>query len=347
MLKWPLGQTSTTEIQTPNSSAQPLPKGKASLGSAVFNITNTIIGGGIVALPFVVKSVGIITAFVLFVVLAVMVAYSALILVKSSLFVFKGPKTYQDLAYKAFGKVGPLLVEIVADLYLLGAMTGYTIIVGDVLTESIYELFNWSVDYKIVTLVVTLIVFYPLSALKSIHSLRITSFLAIVGIVFLLVCVFLRAFQFISSNGFSSQLKLVDSNIQNVFEAIPIILFAYVFHPSVFPVWSEMKDKGKFGISAAIYVSIIIGGLIYISVGIFAYLTFYDQTQGNILLNYIGDPLMFIAKLGYTAVVAFSYPIMSYPLRYTSFRCPACWNECRTVITMNDLVSLLGSESTN
>jgi hypothetical protein len=126
------GQTSTTEIQTPNSSAQPLPKGKASLGSAVFNITNTIIGGGIVALPFVVKSVGIITAFVLFVVLAVMVAYSALILVKSSLFVFKGPKTYQDLAYKAFGKVGPLLVEIVADLYLLGAMTGYTIIVGTI-----------------------------------------------------------------------------------------------------------------------------------------------------------------------------------------------------------------------
>jgi amino acid permease len=75
-------------------------------------------------------------------------------------------------------------------------------------------------------------------------------------------------------------LKLIDPNLENIFQTIPIILFAYVFHPSVFPVWSEMKDKGKFGISTAIYVSIIIGGLVYISVGIFAYLTFYEQTKG-------------------------------------------------------------------
>lgn len=82
-------------------------------------------------------------------------------------------------------------------------------------------------------------------------------------------------------------------------------------------------------ISRSIVVSVIICAVAYLTIGIFGYLTFLDETTDNILVNFGKDTLMDIVKLDYLIIIIFSYPMLSLPFRKTFsalvFKTPEQW----------------------
>lgn len=100
----------------------------ASISGAVFNITTTMIGAGIMSIPAAIKVLGIVPGFLLILV----VAFFTEITVEFLLRYTKSGKstTYAGIVGESFGAIGSVAVQICVIITLFGALIIYLIIIG-------------------------------------------------------------------------------------------------------------------------------------------------------------------------------------------------------------------------
>lgn len=103
--------------------------GSSSVRGAVSNFVNSIIGAGIIGLPYAVREAGIITGIALLVAIAAMTAYSARLIIR--LGVAANKIDYEALCEHAFGTKGFYTIMAAMFLFAWGAMIGYLVILGD------------------------------------------------------------------------------------------------------------------------------------------------------------------------------------------------------------------------
>jgi hypothetical protein len=106
-----------------------IPGGSSSVRGAVSNFVNSIIGAGIIGLPYAVREAGIITGIALLVAIAAMTAYSARLIIR--LGVAANKIDYEALCEHAFGTKGFYTIMAAMFLFAWGAMIGYLVILGD------------------------------------------------------------------------------------------------------------------------------------------------------------------------------------------------------------------------
>ena len=99
--------------------------------------------------------------------------------------------------------------------------------------------------------------------------------------------------------------------------SLPILSFAFTFHPNIFPVWEEMKDTKKENILKVTWVSVFIACTLYFLVSSLGYLAFPLSVRDNILLELKGDVFVEIGKMSYALIICFSFPMLAFPLRRT------------------------------
>jgi amino acid permease len=167
-------------------------------------------------------------------------------------------------------------------------------------------------ETRIISVIVAVTLFLPLSSLKSIHSLRITSGFALFSIIFVAFCVTLRGIQYLVEKGMRqiriffchpdmkvlnfdrllilfcqgvnrNELKIYTTSLSDFFKVFQNIVFALVFHSNICPVWVEMKDHSQKSIVISSTASVITATIIYGLVGCFGYLTFYEATKGTLI----------------------------------------------------------------
>jgi len=286
----------------------------AGLFSCTFNLVNNIIGGGVLALPFAMKSSGLIIGVFLIVALGLLSGLSALILVETSKLSDK--KSYRGLAQTAFGVYGGLFIDVSAILFLFGALVGYMVIIGDVLVPFTDFLGDLS-RREFVVAIVAVVLILPLSLLNRVDYLKFTSMAALVCILYLVAVVVFRSGEKLWKKGAKHSLdELEYGNFTlDIFKSIPIISFAFTFHPSIFPIFGEMVNATMKRMSGVISLSIVFCMVAYLLVGIFGYLTFLDKTDGNIFTNYNDDFLIEAGKILLALIICFSYPLIHYPAR--------------------------------
>jgi len=130
----------------------------------------------------------------------------------------------------------------------------------------------------------------------------------IVGIVF-------RSIENIAKEGVQSDKLVLFKWGGGIFLSMPIMAFAFTYHPNIFPIWNEMKDSSVWSIKFCINIAITICAVAYLSAAAFGYLRWYDDVAGNVLNNFKGDLLFDIIKIGYSLIICFSYPVVGYPAR--------------------------------
>ncbi|KAK4381517.1 Amino acid transporter AVT6A [Sesamum angolense] len=170
----------------------------ASFIGAVFNLSTTIIGAGIMALPATMKVLGLGLGIALIVFVAVLTEFSVGLLLRFSK--AGGSASYAGVMGDAFGDVGRRILQVCVVINNIGVLIVYMIIIGDVLSGSsssgvhhagILEGWfgeHWWNGRFFVLVVTTLGVFTPLACFKRIDSLRHTSALAVfLAFVFLLI----------------------------------------------------------------------------------------------------------------------------------------------------------------
>lgn len=104
------------------------PTRPASVSGAVFNVSTTIIGAGIMSIPATLKVLGAVPAFVLIVVIAWLADVSVEFLMR---FTHSGEAmTYAGLMKESFGRVGSVALQVCVMITNLGCLIVYLIIIG-------------------------------------------------------------------------------------------------------------------------------------------------------------------------------------------------------------------------
>jgi sodium-coupled neutral amino acid transporter 11 len=168
--------TATASSRSKNS-----PTGTSSLSQAIFNLSNTIVGAGIIGLPYGLKRSGLVLGLLLMMIVAGLTNYSLRLLIRTA--VRHRKTTYEDLVFLSFGNKGVAVVAGARFLFSAGGMVSYLIILGDtisaVMDAADATIHNETTTRRVAIGTASLLFLLPLVLLRDITSLSHTSVLSI------------------------------------------------------------------------------------------------------------------------------------------------------------------------
>lgn len=306
----------------------------ASFSGAVFNLSTTIVGAGIMALPASIKMLGLIPGLLMIIFVALLTEASIDMLMRCS---HQGKITsYGWLMGEAYGQWGRIALQASVVINNIGVMIVYMIIIGDVLSgtssggihhrgilEGWFGAHLWN-SRAIVLLVTTLFVFAPLVSFKRLDSLSYTSALSVaLAVIFVVITAGIAIIKVI--NGTVAMPKLfpeIDglSSVWKLFTAVPVLVTAYICHYNVHSIDNELEDKTQ--TKPIVRTSLALCSSVYIATSFFAYLLFGEGTLDDVLANFdsnLGIPFSTVfndvVRVSYAAHVMLVFPIVFFALR--------------------------------
>ncbi|XP_062990037.1 sodium-coupled neutral amino acid transporter 4 [Elgaria multicarinata webbii] len=368
--------------------------GNTSFGISAFNLSNAIMGSGILGLSYAMANTGIVLFVILLLSVAIMSLYSVHLLLKTAK--EGGSLIYEKLGEKAFGWPGKIGAFISLTMQNIGAMSSYLFIIKYELPEVIRAFLGleensgeWYLNGSYLVILVSIGVILPLSLLKNLGYLGYTSGFSLTCMVFFLSVVIYKKSQIPcplpnldndvgnwSYNGTTVPLhvvmlpndsansglnfmmdsthkqyssgfeetkdKLHQSGVEYeahgedddkcqpkyfVFNSrtaytIPILAFAFVCHPEVLPIYSELKNRSRKRMQNVSNVSITGMLVMYLLAALFGYLTFYGEVEDELLHTYTKaysfdtfDTLLLMVRLAVLVAVTLTVPIVLFPIR--------------------------------
>lgn len=325
--------------------------GTTSLGMSVFNLSNAIMGSGILGLAFALANTGILLFLILLTSVTLLSIYSINLLLICSK--ETGCMVYEKLGEQVFGTTGKLVIFGATSLQNTGAMLSYLFIVKNELPSALKFLMGkeeefsaWYVDGRVLVVMVTFGIILPLCLLKNLGYLGYTSGFSLSCMVFFLIVVIYKKFQIpcmsveqnstISANVTDTCTpKYVTFNSKTVY-ALPTIAFAFVCHPSVLPIYSELKDRSQKKMQMVSNISFFAMFVMYFLTAIFGYLTFYEKVQSDLLHKYQSrdDILILTVRLAVIVAVILTVPVLFFTVRSSLFELAkkTKFNLCRHVL---------------
>ncbi|KAL6126813.1 hypothetical protein ACLB2K_074858 [Fragaria x ananassa] len=307
---------------------------KASFSGAVFNISTTMIGAGIMSIPATIKVLGIIPGFIAIVVVAVLTEVTVEFLLR---YTNSGKsETYAGIVGESFGPLGSIAVQVCIIITNLGCLIIFFIIIGDVLCGStqsggalhlgiLQELFgiHWWNSRAYALLLIAIFVMLPLVSLRRVDSLRHSSAVSVLlAVVFVAISSAMAIYAL--CEGKAHKLKLFPDfaliSIFDVFTSIPVIVTSFGVHVNVHPIRAELGEPSDMKLAARI--SLLICVLIYSSIGFFGYLLFGASIMADMLVNFdqnsgstFGQLLNIIVRSSYAMHLLLVFPVMNFSLR--------------------------------
>ncbi|KAL9354823.1 hypothetical protein Peur_052793 [Populus x canadensis] len=306
----------------------------ASFTGAVFNLSTTIVGAGIMALPATMKVLGLVLGVSLIIFMAFLAEASIEMLLRFS----RAGKcaSYGGLMGDAFGKTGRIMLQVAVLINNVGVLIVYMIIIGDVLSGTSSSgshhagvLEGWFGEHwwnarTFVLLVTTLFVFSPLACFKRIDSLSYTSALSVaLAVVFLIITVGITIVKLI--NGSIAMPRLMPdvtdmTSFWKLFTTVPVLVTAYICHYNVHSIDNELEDSTQ--IKPVVRTALALCSSVYMMTSIFGFLLFGDATLDDVLANFdtnLGIPYSSLlndaVRVSYAAHLMLVFPIVFFPLR--------------------------------
>ncbi|XP_075065187.1 sodium-coupled neutral amino acid transporter 4 [Mixophyes fleayi] len=359
--------------------------GTTSFGMSVFNLSNAIMGSGILGLSYAMANTGIILFVILLFGVAILSLYSVHLLLKTAK--EGGSLIYEKLGEKAFGWPGKVAAFISITMQNIGAMSSYLFIVKYELPEVIKTFLSleensgeWYLNGNYLVIFVSIGVILPLALLKNLGYLGYTSGFSLSCMVFFVTVVIYKKTQIpcplplmdhhsgnlTSNNTYHLQPLMIPNyttssdvnfmmdytkgqtpvlnehndhasgvefeahtddkckpkyfvfNSQTAY-AIPILAFAFVCHPEVLPIYSELKSRSRRKMQNVSNLSIAAMLAMYLFAALFGYLTFYGEVQDELLHTYTKvykfDTLLLCVRLAVLVAVTLTVPIVLFPIR--------------------------------
>ncbi|MCL7032676.1 hypothetical protein MKW94_028249 [Papaver nudicaule] len=301
---------------------------------AVFNLSTTIVGAGIMALPATMKVLGLVPGILMIVFMAFLTECSVEMLLRFS----KAGKTvsYGELMGETFGKYGRIALQGCVVVNNVGVLIVYMIIIGDVISgtsasgthhsgilEGWFGVHWWNGRF-FVLLFTTLGVFAPLACLKRVDSLRYTSALSVaLAVVFVIITAGIAIVKMI--NGSIAMPRLVPevpnlTSVWNLFTVVPVLVTAYICHYNVHPIYNELEVPSQ--IQSIVRSSLGLCSTVYVTTSFFGFLLFGDSTLDDVLANFdtnLGIPYSSLlndaVRVSYALHLMLVFPIIFFALR--------------------------------
>ncbi|XP_051682847.1 sodium-coupled neutral amino acid transporter 5 isoform X5 [Oryctolagus cuniculus] len=194
---------------------------------------------------------------------------------------------------------------------------------------------DWYLKGNFLIIIVSVIIILPLALMKHLGYLGYTSGLSLTCMLFFLVSVIYKKFQIgcavgrnetavtsedspdVPRQGFNisceAHMFTVDSQMSYT---VPIMAFAFVCHPEVLPIYTELCRPTQRRMQAVANVSIGAMFFMYALTATFGYLTFYSSVEAELLHMYSQrDLLILCVRLAVLVAVTLTVPVVLFPIR--------------------------------
>lgn len=292
----------------------------ASLKHAFFNMTNSIVGAGIVGIPMAFLNSGLLMGFVLMIILTIVNDWTLrLIIINTKL---SGTKTYTGFVTHSYGTLGKIIVLLSQGLFAVGGTIGFTIIIGDSVPHVLRPLFaDWIEKSEFWTFIFSrnFIIFFcvccvcfPLSLIKDMSLLARASGLALLSMLIIISIVIFKAP--LVPTEYKGSLHGWEYFINGgLFQGISVISFALVCHHNTTFIYDSIRTPTLERFDRVIHVSCAISGLVCTVMSVCGVLNFGNKTDGNILNNFpSNDWMVNIARLCFGLNMITTLPLEIY-----------------------------------
>ncbi|KAJ6734916.1 AMINO ACID TRANSPORTER AVT6A [Salix purpurea] len=297
----------------------------ASFTGAVFNLSTTIVGAGIMALPATMKVLGLVLGVALIIFMAFLTEASIELLLRFS----RAGKSasYGGLMGDAFGKTGRILLQVAVLINNIGVMCCLEHLQVELTMQVCLKggLENTGgTPVPLFFLSQHSFVFSPLACFKRIDSLSYTSALSVaLAVVFLVITVGITIVKLL--NGSIAMPRLMPdvtdlTSFWKLFTTVPVLVTAFICHYNVHSIDNELEDSTQ--IKPVVRTALALCSSVYIMTSIFGFLLFGDGTLDDVLANFdmdLGIPYSSLlndaVRVSYAAHLMLVFPIVFFPLR--------------------------------
>lgn len=282
----------------------------ASPTSSTINLVKTIVGAGMLAIPFVFRNGGVLVGVLLTVLAALASALGLVLLAQcSKVLVYPRRSSFFSLCMLAFPMCSPLS-DLAMFVQCFGVGLSYLILVGD-LFPPLFANFGDRNDWILYSTVIIV----PLCMLKKLDNLKYSSIVGLFAMTYLVMLVIASYFNTTQGNrGDVNWISIYD--LRGTMSSFSIIIFAFTGAMNLFSIVNELKNNSMATITQVINHSISLSSIVFLLIGVFGYLTFGSNTSGNIMLNYDSDFLpVKIGNFSLGTMVILTFPLLFHPLR--------------------------------
>lgn len=320
-----------------------------------FNIVITVVGAGVLGLPYVFKQSGWVQGLFILAGTAAAMYYCMMLMVwcrrhLETEGIVDNIDTYSELGFHTLGRAGQISVDTMVVLSQGGFCVAYLIFIGENLAsvfarekshspemtvESVQVLQFLGLDWK--TKEVYIWIVFPLQVLlafiRSLTHLAPFSMFADIVNVSAMAVVMTTEFAAIATD--HGEHVVAFTGWTNLLFSIGVAIYAVEGISLVLPLESECLERPKFARILAVAMCVIT--FLYTIFGLLGYLAYGEYTKDIVTLNLGNTWQTAVVKLGLCAGLIFTYPMMMHPVYEVAER--RLWQGCpsrllRTLIVL-------------
>eukprot|EP00571_Detonula_confervacea_P014531 CAMPEP_0172308436 /NCGR_PEP_ID=MMETSP1058-20130122/9027_1 /TAXON_ID=83371 /ORGANISM="Detonula confervacea, Strain CCMP 353" /LENGTH=530 /DNA_ID=CAMNT_0013020851 /DNA_START=138 /DNA_END=1726 /DNA_ORIENTATION=+ len=295
-----------------------------------FNLIATIIGGAVLSLPIVFQKCGI-----AFTTLAMMLsAYMTYMSLVMLCFCSRrgGGSSFGEVVRSAFGERAEEGVSWLIFVFLMFVITGYMVLIRDIWTPLVREVFGMDVDSDHILLAIVGLLL-PFLFQRSLYALRFNCYVGSASIFVLCIALCRGGWQRITSQsisdehndgGFDIEFFKIPS-AQDIMFSFPIVTCAFLCQFNIISIQNALRRPTRKRTQNLVQYAVGGSFLIMYMFGLGGYLYAGSRTEGNILLNVpmarqAGEDegeyyLFLLGRIGCGITIMFAMPMMALPCR--------------------------------
>ena len=301
--------------------------------SSVFNLVSTILGGGVLSLPYAVQSSGLVLGGVALVLAALASAFTIDLMILASN--RTGYAGYEDIGRGAYGRTAQIITISLIGLLTWLAAIAYGVLIGDMLVPPI-ELLGWhpGVWGRRLLIVCALLFISPLAFKRSLASLWFMGIVTVISVGFATAAVTYTTFAEAFSPGNHTvygidphgeavehvvttiKVDFLPQSYEKALSVFPVFGVAFLCHFNVLPMHTELRAPTVQRVRCVVLTTILLCTFVYFVVGYGGYIYGDRWTCGNILLNYNPKSTLFaVVRVFMAGTLMCSYPLLILPCR--------------------------------
>jgi amino acid permease len=284
---------------------------KSPLVAATFNLSATIVGGGVLSLPFAFSKCGVVLGSLLMVVAAIVTERSLYLLCLCAR--LTGATSYGEVGKVAFGKYMEYFISFVLFVFLMFILVAYMVLVQDIWTSIVEIVTGIESANPSVVLLVILVLMSPFLFQRTLHALRFNCYIGFGSVSILCLSLCHHAW----TTPWPEPLLLWTSSIGDVLFAFPIIILSFMSIFNILPIQGALIQPSRGRVLLVIDGAVASCFLMTLPFGLAGYLYAGVETDGNILRNadHQSDWMFFLGRLGCGITVMLALAMLLLPCR--------------------------------
>ncbi|KAJ2782029.1 hypothetical protein GGI15_003038 [Coemansia interrupta] len=289
--------------------------GTNSVGEAAFNVLNSIIGSGIIGLPYALNGAGMVTGILMLVLVGLLSQFATYILVLTGK--RTGAMHYSEVARITLGETGYRALSFSLVVSLFGVVTTYLIILGDIsssLRQTYLPAHAWATRSALIAFIAYVLIL-PLLFFRHAGPLAKWSVVSVAALPVILVLVAVRAPLYSAADEAAEYPVYVG---RSLFPALGVLSFSFCSAHAAFQNFLGLRVRTMGNWLRATTIAAWAGIAVSCLFALIGLVSFGSAVRANIFLNFPGtDGYINLARALFCLTLVLTFPLSFYPIRDT------------------------------